>query len=117
MSNLKNRIERLEQTEDYGQQRQERDACRRRQIEEGMRRVFGLGPDDPLPTEEELLRRDLGLAAGDPMPPEAVEFLNEMQSPCLAPERAGDALIAALEEGRIRACKRHELVARFIARP
>jgi hypothetical protein len=111
MNVLSRRIERLETTE----ARQIPGGELSRRIDEGKRRVLGLGPDEALPTEEQLLRRDLGYGPAEALPEAALSFLQE--AGCPAGERhvsGGDGwLVDALAAGWVRAERRNTIVTHF----
>jgi hypothetical protein len=111
MNVLSRRIERLETAEE----RQLPGSELLRRIDEGKLRVLGLGPDEALPTEEQLLRRDLGYGPDEALPEAVLSFLREAE--CPAGERhvpGGDGwLVGVLEAGGHRAVDRDTLITRF----
>jgi hypothetical protein len=108
--NLERRVERLEQYE--GSQQESESRCR--EVDEALRRVHGIGPDEPLPTEEQLLRRDMGYDENEPLPEEAVAYLQKsISSVDMRTMSGGDRLIAILEWMGTRGKERSEIVSRF----
>jgi hypothetical protein len=108
--NLERRVERLEQYEGP----QKMGECVSRAMDAALRRVHGIGPDDPMPTEEQFLRRDMRYDENEPLPEEAVAYLGKSLCPVdMRTMSGGDRLIAILEWAEARGEERSRLVSRF----
>jgi hypothetical protein len=108
--NLERRVGRLEQYEGL----QASGECVSRAMDEALRRVHGIGPDEPMPTEEQFLRRDMGYGENEPLPEAAVAYLQKSISSIDMRTMSGsDRLIAILEWAGARGEERSELVSRF----